>query len=173
MVINDDFKGFDALKRLIKENPDFGNIIQEGIENGQIRYFGDEEWDKMEEQNFVPHGEIKKFSDIFKLGYNEGGCTYVSKQLSFSYDDVDWVSGLLPILKGTRNCAEGEHSWLETRDKIIDTSLVLVIDKELKSKLGYQTEVRYTPSLLNSDRNYLARKDFTNDPGLKSTPTSK
>ena len=45
------------------------------------------------------------------------------------------------FLKGTLNAEkEGGHYWLETPKSIIDTSLMLVIDKSLKNKLRYIEE---------------------------------
>lgn len=109
---------------------------------------------------------------MFLLGYNTGNCVGASRQLSYSYDNVDIVSGILPILKGTLNAEEeGGHCWLETSDKIIDTSLMLVIDKSLKNSIGYIEEQRLTSSQLASSTYYQARKDFVNDRNLNVNRT--
>ena len=104
---------------------------------------------------------------MFSLGYNIGNCVGTSRQLSYSYCNVDIVSGIFPLLKGTLNAEkEGGHCWLETTTNIIDTSLMLVIDKSLKNKLGYIEEQRLTAFQLANSPNYQARKEFVNDKNL-------
>lgn len=106
---------------------------------------------------------------MFLLGYNIGNCVGTSIQLSFSYNKVDIVSGILPILKGTLNAEkEGGHCWLETPESIIDTTLMLVIDKSLKSDLGYIEEQRHTYKDLSNSSRYLARKKFVNAKDLNT-----
>ena len=135
----------------------------------QIRFFGELEYQKIESQNFIPIiRKAPEFIDMFRLGYNEGNCVMMTRLLSYSYDDVDIVSGILPLLKGTRNAEiEGGHCWLEDKDTIIDTSLMLVIDKSLKDTLGYIEEQRITASDLRKSPKYMARKEFVRDSSLK------
>ena len=164
-------KAFDLFWNLYNNNSHFKNIIDDGFKNKQIRFFNEEELNKIRNQNFIhptnPH--IKEFEDIFILGQNIGNCVGISRQLSYSYNDIDLVSGILPFLKGTLNAEQlGGHAWLESKDKIIDTSLMLVIDASLKETFGYQEENRITSSQLKQDRNYQTRKEFTNDLNLKS-----
>ena len=132
-IENFEYSGFNLVKSLC-EDPIFFEFFSRGFMDGSIRYFGDDEWKRVRSQNYSsPTPEIKEFEDMFRLGYNIGNCVGASMQLSYSYDDVDIVSGTLPIIKGTLNAEkEGGHCWLETSDKIIDTSLMLVIDKKLK-----------------------------------------
>lgn len=161
-------KSFDLFEKLYCQNRDFSNIIDENFANGKIRFFDDYEWAKINNQNFVsPIKEMKNFRDMFLLGYNIGNCVGASIQLSYSYDNVDIVSGTLPILKGTLNAENvGGHCWLETSDSIIDTSLMLIIDKSLKAVLGYFEEQRLTSFQLACSPNYQARKEFVNDRNL-------
>lgn len=162
-------KGYDLLKDLCNNNNTLKQIILEGFKNGTIRLFNEEEWDKINSQNFVPpSSELKKFSDIFLLGLNIGSCVFTSKQLSYSYDNVDRVSGIVPFLKGTKNSPNGGHAWLENDTSIIDTSLMLVIDKSLKSELGYIEEIRLTSEDLLNDSIYQARKKFVNDKSINT-----
>lgn len=94
----------------------------------------------------------------------------MSWDLSYSYDDVDIVSGVLPILKGTRNAEkEGGHCWLETPTTIIDTTLMLVMDKSLKEKIGYIEEVRIKDSQLRNSSTYQSRKNFVNDRSIRNS----
>ena len=134
-----DSKAFSLFWQVYHGNSDFSNIIDEGFKNGKIRFFNDEEWNKINNQNFVsPVSEMKEFRDMFLFGYNVGNCVNTSRQLSYSYHNVD----------------------------IIDTSLMLVIDKSLKSALGYIEEQRLTSFQLARSRNYQARKEFANDRSL-------
>ena len=105
---------------------------------------------------------------MFLMGYNIGNCVGITRQLSYSYDECDIVSGILPLLKGTLNARElGGHTWLEVGNSIIDTSLMLVIDKSLKDVLGYKEEERLTSFNLKQNMIYQKRKEFVNDENLK------
>ena len=164
-------KAFDLFWNFYNNNYNFKDLIDEGFKSNKIRFFNEEELNKIRNQNFIHPTDpnIKEFEDIFILGKNIGSCVYTSRQLSYSYNNIDLVSGILPLLKGTLNAEElGGHAWIETKDSIIDTSLMLIIDKSLKEKFGYIEENRITASQLKQDHNYQARKEFTNDQNLKS-----
>lgn len=162
-------KGFELFQELYNNNQNFKNIIDKGLNNKNIRFFDDNEWEKIKNQNFIsPISEMKEFIDMFLLGYNIGNCVGASRQLSYSYNNVDIVSGILPILKGTLNSEkEGGHCWLETPSHIIDTTLMIVIDKNLKEEIGYIEEQRITAHQLAISKSYQSRKDFTNDTSIK------
>lgn len=164
-----DIKAYELFWEIYNANSEFKKVVTEGLTTGKVRFFNDEEWNKIRNQNFVsPIPDMKEFIDMFLLGYNKGNCVGASRQLSYSYDDVDIVSGILPILKGTLNAfEEGGHCWLETDKTIIDTSLMLVIDKSLKDTIGYIEEERLTASKLKSSPIYQARKEFVNDVNLR------
>ena len=162
-------KAFTLFWQLYDNNLSFKKLIEKYKLSNQIRFFGDEEWEKIKNQNFLPVSpDVKEFIDMFALGYNIGNCVGASMQLSYSYNDVDIVSGILPILKGTRNALkEGGHCWLETKTSIIDTSLMLVMDKKLKEEFGYIEEQRITAYALNTSERYQKRKEFALDPAFK------
>lgn len=162
-------RAYSLLWELCNKYPNFKKIIESNLLNGKIRFFEVEEWNKIKSQNFVsPVKEINEFEYLFILGYNIGNCVGTSRQLSYSYNNVDIVSGILPILKGTLNAEkEGGHCWLETPTSIIDTSLMLVIDKSIKDEIGYIEEQRVTHLQLLTSKNYQARKDFVNDINLR------
>jgi len=164
-------KAYEELNRLCLENINFKNLVEENIKNGKVRFFGNEEWMRIKKQNYIsliPDDKVKDFSDVFKNGYNIGDCVNVSLQLSYSYDDVDIVSGILPILKGSRNATlVGGHRWLENSKEIIDTTLMLIIDKSLKKDFGYIEEGRISSFTLRRMHNYMARKEFVNDSSIK------
>lgn len=164
-----DIKAYELFWNLYHHNDHFHKLIDENMKSGKIRFFNDDEWSKINDQNFIPPiPQMKNFADMFLLGHNIGNCVGASWQLSYSYDDVDIVSGILPVLKGTRNAEkEGGHCWLENESYIIDTSLMLVIDKSLKQEFGYIEEQRLTASSLKTSPTYIARKEFVNDQSLK------
>lgn len=166
-----EFKGLDLYKKLKDKYPEYFSQIDEYIKEGKIRFFDEREWDLVDSQNFMsPHVNFDSFYDMFAVGYNEGNCVGMVRQMSYSYNDVDIVSGRLPILQGTRNAeVEGGHAWLENENQIIDTSLLLVIDKELKSALGYIEEQRVTQFHLSLSSIYQARKEFVNDKNLRTS----
>ena len=137
---------------------------------GRIRFFGEPELNKITSQNFMSlDPQMREFIDMFTLGFNIGNCAGAARQLSYSYDYVSIVSGILPILKGTTNAEkEGGHVWLEDRSTIIDTSLMLIIDKRLKKEFGYIEEQKITPDMLANFMLYQTAKEFANDPPIKS-----
>lgn len=153
---------FELLKKLYIENSSFKRIIDEGYKNGEVIGFPEELWEKIDDQNIR---EIDSFEDVFKEGYNIGGCTKVSKQLSYSFKKSKLCSGLLPLIKGTKNSPIGEHSWMESEGITYDTTLMLCMKKEMVSKLGYQKEAEYDP---HTSSIYEAAYEFANDPELKS-----
>lgn len=172
--MNEKYKrAYGLLFQLCEENEWFKKLIEENIEKKMIRFFSEEEWNKIESQNYIPPRRdlgFNEFSELFELGYNIGNCVDTSRQLSYSYNDVDIVSGILPILKGTRNAEkEGGHCWLENKKYIIDTSLLLVIDKSIKSEFGYIEEERRTHKDLFKDERYQQRKEFVNDKSLNKS----
>lgn len=133
---------FELFWSLYGNSEKFKKIMNEGIKefggDGTIRFFDKEEWDRISELVFNLHN-IHSFNDFFINGLNIGSCLFTSEILSYSYDDVDYVEGVLPILAGTYNCKEGRHKWLERDGKIYDTSLMLIIDKyKWGEKLGYK-----------------------------------
>ena len=162
-------KPYELFWNLYNNNQEFKEFVTRNMQNGKIHFFGEEEWTKIENQNFPPiNKDIKNFKDMFLMGYNIGNCVGITRQLSYSYDECDIVSGILPLLKGTLNARElGGHAWLEVGNSIIDTSLMLVIDKSLKDVLGYKEEERLTSFNLKQNMIYQKRKEFVNDENLK------
>ena len=157
-------KAYELFWEFYNNNDKFKNLIDINFSLGKVRFFNDQEFEKINSQNFILPIEledVQEFIDMFRLGYNIGNCVGMSRQLSYSYNNVDIVAGILPILKGTLNAErEGGHCWLEDDRHIIDTSLMLVIDKSLKDDFGYIEEERLTSSKLRLMQNYQARKEF-------------
>lgn len=156
------YKCFDELKRLLSSNSEFKKIIKEGYIDGEIYGFTDELWAKINTQNIR---RINSFEDVFIDGANIGYCTVASKQLSYSLDNCYLCGGVLPILRGTKNCNDGSHTWIESNNEIIDTTLMLIISKRYTQKIGYIEENRYNPNL---DPIYRAAKEFTLDKNINN-----
>lgn len=159
----EDFKCYNLLKKLFNENEQFRNIISQGIMEGKVRAFPKELWDLLDKQVIRAPG-VNSFIDVFRDGANEGYCTVAAKQVSYSLPTCYICGGTVDFLIGTTNSKEGEHTWIEVGNDIIDTTFVLVIDKSFLKNLTYHEENRYDPNL---DPVYLATKEFTNDSGLK------
>lgn len=158
-------KAFDLFWNFYNNDLKFKELISKNFELGKIRFFDADEYDKITSQNFIsPFPDVNTFMELFIKGYNIGNCVGTARQLSYSYNLIDIVTGTLPMLKGTLNAEkEGGHCWLETEDEIIDTTFMLVIKKELKDKFGYIEEERLTAKDLRKMQFYQARKELVND----------
>lgn len=164
LLIDEDkinYKCYDELKRLIKNNEDFKHKIIIGYLNGKIIGYGEDLWQSIRSQNIR---RIHSFEDVFIEGANIGYCTVASKQLSYSLEDCYICGGILSILKGSKNSEDGSHTWILYDHQIIDTTLMLIIDEEYATLLGYIEENRYNPNL---DPIYTAAKEFTLDKSIK------
>lgn len=159
----ENYKCYNILKDLLTKNDDFRDKIIDGIKENKISGFSEELWNNLNKQNLRFRG-INDFDDIFRNGFNLGYCTPCSKQVSYSLKSCYICGGLFPVLKGTDNCPNGEHTWIEYDGRILDTSLMLDIDLGYKDILGYIEENRYNP---NIDPTYCAAKDFANDSSLR------
>lgn len=155
------YRCFDTLKEKLQQES-FRKIIEQGVKEGKIKGFTEDIWKKIEEQNIRG---IDSFEDVFRNGANIGYCTVASKQLSYSFNNIYLCGGTLPILEGTTNSPDGRHTWILDKNNIIDTSLMLIIDKSYQEKIGYIEENRYNPMI---DPIYCATKEFTLDKNLKS-----
>lgn len=158
-----DYKCFDELKKLYTFNKEFNSLVKRGVREGKIYGFPEKLWQKINEQNIRG---ISNFEEVFASGYNIGYCTAASKQISYSFDGTYHLcGGLLPLLKNTKNCSIGEHTWLLAGGYIYDTTLMLIIEEGYAKNLGYIEENRYNPL---TNRTYCCAKEFTRDPNLRS-----
>ena len=156
-----EYECYSLLSSLLRRNQEFREVIAEGIKQGKIHGFDEDMWKKISDQN--TRG-ISSFDEVFKQGVNIGDCTGCSIQYSYSIDRPIICGGELPLLVGTKNSPDGRHTWISDGGKIIDTSLMLVIDEDFAPRLGYVEQNRHDPNL--SPR-YRAAKDFTNDPEIR------
>ena len=152
-----DFKCFDLLKDKLTTDEEFRDIVIEGINQGKIKKFPRELFDKVCDQNMnAPFKPIQIFID----GANLGACTTMSKIVSYSLPTCEICGGTLSILEGTKNSPDGRHTWISYQGHIIDTSLMLDISESYMNNLGYNEENRINPNLSPI---YGASKDFAND----------
>lgn len=156
------YKCYDELKKLLKNNKDFREMITNGVLNGQVTGFDEKMWEKIQSQNIRV---INSFEDVFRDGANIGYCTVASKQLSYSLDNPFLCGGVLPIIAGSKNSPDGSHTWIYVDGNVIDTTLMLVMSSDFAKQLGYIEENRYDPTI---DPTYLAAREFTRDTSLKS-----
>ena len=166
LIINEqrkDYKCFDMLKEFYQTNEEFKQFIDEGVATGNIVGFSEELWQKIDDQNQIG---LDTFERVFQEGVNIGGCTIVSKQLSYSFRTCELCSGLLPLIKGTKNSPVGDHSWMTSDNKVYDTSLMIIMSKPYAQRLGYIPEAHYDP---NTSDIYCAAKEFANDPEIKGS----
>lgn len=155
------YKCYDELKKLLKNNEEFKQKIITGYLSDKITGYNEDLWQSIRSQNIR---RINNFEDVFIEGANIGYCTVASKQLSYSLDDCYICGGILPILKGSKNSEDGSHTWILYNHKIIDTTLMLIIDEKYANQLGFKEENRYNPNL---DPVYLAAKEFALDKSIK------
>ena len=165
LVINEERKDYGCykiLRDLVENNPDFRKKLQEGIAQGKIYGFNEDVWEKIALQNIR---NIDSFETVFKKGYNLGNCTPASKQLSYSFRDVEICGGVVDYLIGTQNSPDGSHTWMVSGGEIYDTTLMLVIDETYaKKSFTYDEQNRVDPT---RSPIYCATREFTNDPELR------
>ena len=165
LVINEERKDYGCykiLRDLVENNPDFRKKLQEGIAQGKIYGFNEDVWEKIALQNIR---NIDSFETVFKKGYNLGNCTPASKQLSYSFRDVEICGGVVDYLIGTQNSPDGSHTWMVSGGEIYDTTLMLVIDETYaKKSFTYNEQNRVDPT---RSPIYCATREFTNDPELR------
>lgn len=156
-----DFKCFEMLKHYYNTNPEFASFVREGVLSGKITGYSDDLWNKMASLNV--RNPIN-FEEAFGEGYNIGNCTKFSRYLSYCFSYPHICGGTLPLIKGSINSKNGEHTWISYGGKIYDTSLVLIMDEEYaKQGLQYNEENRYNP---NSSAVYAAGKEYATDKHL-------
>lgn len=158
-----EYRCFDLLKELYTTNSEFKEAIDNGVRLGKIHGFSEDVWDLIESQNIRV---INSFEDVFATGFNIGGCTTVTKQFSYSFDNILICGGDVRFLENTKNSDEkGKHTWMIKDNIIYDTSLMLIIDENYAHEyLGYKELKRDNPS---KDRMYNNAREYARDKNLK------
>ena len=157
-----DYKCYDELKRLYSNDEKFKKVVDDGVRIGSITGFSEDIWQKINAQNL---NTVNNFEDVFVEGNNIGGCVVAARQLSFSFDTYYYLcGGYLPLLKGTKNCANGEHTWLFADNWIYDTTLMLVIKRDYAKIFGYIEENIYDPKcdlIYCAEKEYIRNRNFS------------
>ena len=103
-----------------------------------------------------PNNFLTIFSPLLNALKNNIATSGASVAISFA---------VIINITNTPNCIDGSHTWISSNGKIIDTTLMLIIDEDFSSEIGYKEENRYNPNL---DPIYVATKEWTNDITLKT-----
>ena len=156
----ENYKCYDILRALLK-NKLFKKMIVTAICNDEVRPFNDNIWETFAQMNFRG---CESLEEAFMLGLNLGNCTNFSKEIGLAFKDCEICGGIVPLLVGTENCPEGNHTWMEYGNLIYDTSLMLIMTKEFSKKLGYIEENRYP---LSETMGYEAKEEYANDRSLR------
>ena len=89
------------------------------------------------------YNEDLTLGKALRKGLNYGRCGLFAKLFSntvFENQKHKYVVGNCDIVIGSKNSNDGNHTWLEVDDMIIDTSLLMAIPMEFKDVFGYNTE---------------------------------
>ena len=159
LFINDNcknYKCYDILKNLLK-NKDFRKTLVIGIINDEVRPFNDNIWETFSKINYRGCSNLE---EAFMLGLNLGNCTNFSKELGYIIKGSEICGGTVPLLVGTENCPNGDHTWMEYGGLIYDTSLMIIMKREFAEKIGYQEDNRYPVS---ETAGYEAREKYATE----------
>lgn len=110
--------------------------------------------DKIFHITFMDGNKKLSLKTIFSNGYNIGNCLLTSYYVSSIIDNSQICTGKVEILKGTKNCPNGDHVWIETQENIIDTTLMIVLPKVSKYAKYYTKESSIFPLFSSEDLNY-------------------
>ncbi len=85
------------------------------------------------------------FEKVLKKGLNYGRCGLFAKLYSNKFllgQEHTYHQGVCKNIVGSKNSDDGNHAWIEFNDKLIDTSLMIIMPLEYKQELGYKTYKR-------------------------------
>lgn len=83
---------------------------------------------------------VHSMSEVYELGLNIGHCGLTSRYFARALPNAELAIGTLPLLKGTKSSKDGNHAWIINNGYVIDSSLRIMIPKEIASKLGYKID---------------------------------
>ncbi len=132
-----EYKGFDLVKDLIIQYPDFAVSLNNALENKKAKFWGDDVFDIFRKQRQLTKHSVEEH---FIYGKNIGACTTMSRQLAYSLPEAIIEGGIVEILRNTFNSEEGSHTWVLSNGLIYDSTLMLVFDESLKQQFSYITE---------------------------------
>lgn len=136
--------------------------IQKHIQTGDINDFSPELFEKMKNTNIWG---FKSLYAVFENGINIGTCGSTAWAVSMCFEEFVFVSyGKVPFLAGTKNSDFGQHAWLEVEGNVYDTTLLMVIKKEVAyNVLGYNPMDTMTSELLKNEKVYSFQKEYSQD----------
>lgn len=91
---------------------------------------------------------------IFKDGYNIGNCLLTAYYVSTIFERPLICTGKVEILKGTKNCLDGDHVWIEVDDMVVDTTLMVVFPIDSSLYEYYKKSGSITPHFTFDDLSY-------------------
>lgn len=91
---------------------------------------------------------------IFKDGYNIGNCLLTAYYVSTIFERPLICTGKVEILKGTKNCPDGDHVWIEVDDMVIDTTLMVVFPIDSTLYRYYDKRSSITPHFTFDELSY-------------------
>ncbi|MBO5477405.1 MAG: hypothetical protein J6A15_06630 [Clostridia bacterium] len=103
---------------------------------------------------FLDGSKKTTLKEIFKNGYNIGNCLLTAHYVATILQDSSICTGKVEILKGTKNSEHGDHVWIETEDYIIDTTLMITINKSDVYAKFYKKDYTIVPNFSPADLNY-------------------
>ena len=144
------------------EKPYFYKKVFELIQDGTIIDLNEnmEAYDKIVvSYKYNPDLTLGK---VLRKGLNYGRCGLIAKAFSETvYKDIPhrYCVGHNQNIAGSKNSFDGNHAWLETKESIVDTSLMLEIPKKFAVNLGYKIE-SYENHIPGKASNSFLSEDF-------------
>ena len=172
---------YDEVTKLfseVKENKGLAEFFEENFNNKKIlKLQENEKLMKLTKKVnvFIDDKKTLTLDEVFKQGLNIGKCGLTSTYLSFCFKQFTLVEyGECKILVNTINSPFGEHAWLEVGDYIYDTTLMLMIKKELAyEELEYMSYQIKTSEDLLKEKKYLKQKEFALEKNKNPTQFKK
>lgn len=103
---------------------------------------------------FIDGNTKTTLKEIFKNGYNIGNCLLTAHYVSTIIPNASICTGKVEILKGTKNSINGDHVWIKTEDYIIDTTLMIILNKHDIYTKFYNEDYTIVPNFSPSELNY-------------------
>lgn len=83
---------------------------------------------------------ITTMDEVYEYGFNIGLCGLTSRYFAVAFPSAKLAYGTLPILKGTKNCKNGNHAWIIKDGFVIDSTLRLIIPETKAEEIGYTVD---------------------------------
>lgn len=129
------YKCFNELRNILKKDPSFGLMVTMGYYAGKVSGFTIDLWNKI--------GSFKLSDEccletLFEEGFNSEHSLILAQNIINLYPGGKIQGGSSPALVDKVRDNDVSHYWVSWNGKIIDTSLMLIIDEEYAKRLGYE-----------------------------------